>query len=1058
MGKNQFRLGLIVLFFVFVLPSVFSDGSLIFGGSFEEPDWNITYWATQNYNNANGSAILEKRSVVDGNFPFDGNWYFFGRATENAQGYGNTPFVSVTTAQYFKNKRIFVSLRNQKNSNCNVSGVNNCSTLIQTIDDLNNVISTPLYLSYSVKDWQNLDYNFEVGETPVRLRFKALADGWSSSTAINDIWVDNIRVTELDGSPVKGYMMIVSPLTNQSFKQRNSMLVVLKLLDANANQFEGPTQAEYKLKASDSWQQIQLTKNYQKEYYFFVDAPDEIGDHNLSVRVFMNGGWVDDQTTYQIYPLDLDLKINFIKAIQVIEDVDLVAGKATAVKVGVNNTNDSNEENWVKLTLTFNGIDKNQTKKFVGDYNFIFYVDNPYEEAGDYTISAEIDPNEVYKERDENNIKEQDVIVKDVKETHIVYVPVDFDESLSGSIVNFDDLKEKINQHHDFLLSVFPYSDEKTQKRIVENTYCTVKGFGSCIKDWNSNSLGLNESLILNLLLLQLNKFAITLKEHRVVGILPNNWHDFHGIYKGTAGQFGDLGYLNFINNSVVVEKDFNSVTAHELGHTYGLCDNYKANDPSCPNRTEEACILSDCFGDGTPTCNGNIVPNGLWVKNKKLINSADHNYCNLSGNYFSYMGSAVSYPGAGTVDILKRWSPKEDYAYLLSKLEIQGLLKFEGTQNVLVVNGLVDSEYNVFLEDGFMTEDSESSSFEGPCKVNVLDVNHSLINDYNFGLYFDTNTEERIGYSPFIVKIPFNSNISSIEIVCNGETKATKTVSNNSPTIYITAPQNGDVWTDTNSIIWDANDLDGDNLSYTIYYTSDTTTWNPLAMDLNETEFSFESGQVTGSSDYQFKIIASDGILSNEAVSGTFTILNPDITIAPSREWDLGTINNLSNISKDFNIVNSGNADLNVFDMNYSSNLNVTGLNLPIILQPGETQAFSVTLNVLDMNLGSFKEDINLGSNDPNQIIKRVKIFGEIEEAKPDLTVKKENISFNPVYVSENENITVSALVENLGDLNASNVNIRFYVDGNSAPVTQQLYDEHTVALYHADSNSGTT
>ena len=65
---------------------------------------------------------------------------------------------------------------------------------------------------------------------------------------------------------------------------------------------------------------------------------------------------------------------------------------------------------------------------------------------------------------------------------------------------------------------------------------------------------------------------------------------------------------------------------------------------------------------------------------------------------------------------------------------EVHRVLKDDG-----LVIGLVDSEYNVFLEDGFMTEDSESSSFEGPCKVNVLDVNHSLINDYNFGLYFDT-------------------------------------------------------------------------------------------------------------------------------------------------------------------------------------------------------------------------------------------------------------------------------------------------------------------------------
>ncbi|MFH1663541.1 MAG: LamG-like jellyroll fold domain-containing protein, partial [archaeon] len=954
--------------------------------------------------------------------------------------------------------RIFVSLRNQKNSNCNVSGVNNCSTPIQTIDDLNNVISTPLYLSYSVKDWQNLDYNFEVGETPVRLRFKALADGWSSSTAINDIWVDNIRVTELDGSPVKGYLMIVSPLTNQSFKQRDSMIVVLKLLDANANQFEGPTQAEYKLKDSDSWQQIQLTKNYQKEYYFFVTAPNEIGDHNLSVRVFMNGGWVEEQTTYKVYAIDLDLKINFIKAIQVIEDVDLVAGKATAVKVGVNNTNDLNEKKWVKLTLSFNGIDKNQTKKFVGDYNFIFYVDNPYEEAGDYTITAEIDPNKIFDESDENNNYENtDVAVKNVKTLVLIFTPVEKDvyghytynkDLFLGNyyINNFDTYYEDIINLKDFLYSTYPLDEVIVIPKF--SVYCLE---ASCPihDDYNADHLhlyleGIRKEQELAGGILEFLNF-----EYRVVGILPENW------FSDRVPPFSKSGGVTDRGKSVLGEYPHTVVLAHEVGHTVKynglhLCEEYWDNnihEKNCANPTPIDSNSTYCvdlnYAPGTFL--GNVVKNGIWVEKgpeEEEFYSVDEGLCNLN-NTFSFMGRAKYLPP-------RRWATYDEYQHIFSAFETTGqTYSYSSGEDILLLSGLIEVNLNVALDEAYVIKGQEFGYSDGNCAIRTIDVNGQNIGDYNFAVSFiiQTNPPTESNYSSFLLGVPFSEDINSVQVICNGELKAERFVSANAPSVSFVSPSGGEQWTGDNLIEWTASDLDGDDLEYVLQYSDDNgSTWNPLGMHVTDTNFTFDVGMVDGNTSYKIKVIATDGVLTGEAISNTFTILNPNIEIEPSREIDLETINNLQNVVKDFNIVNTGNADLNVFDMNYSDNLNVTGLTLPIILQPGESHSFSVTLNVLGMNLGSFEEDINLASNDPNQIIKRVKIYGEIEQAKPDFRVTAENISFNPVYPDENGNVTVSALIENLGDLNASNVSVSFYA-----------LDKNTVALYKADSNSGT-
>ncbi|PJA19191.1 MAG: hypothetical protein COX63_01725, partial [Candidatus Diapherotrites archaeon CG_4_10_14_0_2_um_filter_31_5] len=341
-----------------------------------------------------------------------------------------------------------------------------------------------------------------------------------------------------------------------------------------------------------------------------------------------------------------------------------------------------------------------------------------------------------------------------------------------------------------------------------------------------------------------------------------------------------------------------------------------------------------------------------------------------------------------------------------------------------------------------------------GNCVIRTLDSNNNTLNDYNFSVMFEKYPGSDFNYSPLFMGIGFNQNIHKIQVLCHNQNIAERTVSANAPEIEITSPSGSEQWSGVNSVTWNASDADGDPLFFVLKYSDDNgTIWNSLDYNVTDTNYLFDVGMVDGNTSYKIKVIATDGILTGNDVSETFSILNPDITIELN-EWNLETINNLQNVSQDFNIVNTGNADLNVFDMNVSDNLTVTGLVLPLVLQPGEKQAFSVELNVLDMNLGEFVEDINLGSNDPNQIIKRIKVYGEIEQAKPDFRITEDNISFNPVYPDENKNVTVNALVENLGDLNAENVSVKFY----SNQVSAYPLDYSTVALYHADSNSGIT
>ena len=66
----------------------------------------------------------------------------------------------------------------------------------------------------------------------------------------------------------------------------------------------------------------------------------------------------------------------------------------------------------------------------------------------------------------------------------------------------------------------------------------------------------------------------------RAVGILPNGW------FADNLNDSSAVGMsLPLYHKAVLVEEDFGNndfldhVSAHELGHTYGLCDEYSGTD-----------------------------------------------------------------------------------------------------------------------------------------------------------------------------------------------------------------------------------------------------------------------------------------------------------------------------------------------------------------------------------------------------------------------------------------------------------------------------------------------
>jgi len=192
----------------------------------------------------------------------------------------------------------------------------------------------------------------------------------------------------------------------------------------------------------------------------------------------------------------------------------------------------------------------------------------------------------------------------------VIYIPVNWDSGASTYL-------SAVDAHHDSFVSNIPLAscptqafknilDPDTQNCLLDCTEygcllsdgtCVMSGLGACATAagmvWNPNL-------------------------DRIVGLTD----DDISIYNG-ASCSDALGYTYMNTDKTILEYEQSMVTAHELGHDFGLCDEYSYSAWSsqnsyygCPNtyptccEDHPSCIdCNDCCSLCTPLslCTGNI-------------------------------------------------------------------------------------------------------------------------------------------------------------------------------------------------------------------------------------------------------------------------------------------------------------------------------------------------------------------------------------------------------------------------------------------------------------------
>jgi hypothetical protein len=308
-------------------------------------------------------------------------------------------------------------------------------------------------------------------------------------------------------------------------------------------------------------------------------------------------------------------------------------------------------------------------------------------------------------------------------------------------------------------------------------------------------------------------------------------------------------------------------LTAHEVGHTTGL-----QHAPGCDAGDPDSTF---------PNNNGMLDEVGVNVTKMKLYPP------NQSWDFMSYCGTRAE---EGTwisrhntlklLDALPKgvYKPRQ-----LVALEPVGLVNTP--EKVLVASGFIDLKQATF-NGGLITMEGsnapEITPDDGEYTVAMLDAKGKEVYSQNFaamvGEAFDVAEEESLPGGSFVVVLPWQEDVKQVVFSHQGTELGRVKASKNSPTVTFTNPAGGETWGESGeqTVSWEAEDKDGDPLTYTLQISRNNgLSWDTMNTNLTETSLQYDSSFVAGAEQAIFRLLASDGLNTSEAVSQPIRIEN---------------------------------------------------------------------------------------------------------------------------------------------------------------------------------------
>jgi len=289
---------------------------------------------------------------------------------------------------------------------------------------------------------------------------------------------------------------------------------------------------------------------------------------------------------------------------------------------------------------------------------------------------------------------------------------------------------------------------------------------------------------------------------------------------------------------SVCVIVDWNARTgaaAHEIGHSYGLKDNYVLDktDPDHPRFIDE--------GDHAT---------GYWVNNNSDVPQESFDIMASSHEMWSKTE--------------KTWISKPNYKRLLHEFTNAKDPEILGIGGWINKNDEITLDPWYHLDEGYVDIEWGST---GDYLIKAYNQNGVKLGQAGFDIEFSYNHDDwgkiPLEKVPFYFNVEYLQGLYQIDIVnaSNNQVLASKTKSSNLPTVDITSPRPGEKIKPTKTeISWTANDADYDDLLYHVYLKYDEDeVWCPLNLSVTDMSCIFDLSDCP-KGNYELMVFVTDG------------------------------------------------------------------------------------------------------------------------------------------------------------------------------------------------------
>jgi hypothetical protein len=345
----------------------------------------------------------------------------------------------------------------------------------------------------------------------------------------------------------------------------------------------------------------------------------------------------------------------------------------------------------------------------------------------------------------------------------------------------------------------------------------------------------------------------------------------------------------------------------HELGHNKGLkhvlCKGDEADPDSAYPWPNPTCALADNDPTGYY---GLTVYHGIWgidqtvISNDREAASANQGFPVMGYKHYQWV-SPWEYcklldTAYGVTCNLWNWSglqelERDAFQNPSALLSAEELDRFETAANFIVLGGFIDTNTNSAEIQEVYTLDALPASMREQAISNLaaqrafgVNASYALIQVDQGGGVLATQAltlvsdDEDDGLYAFLEALPAASGVKGVQVRGDSTILDARVASDNPPTVQVVSPNGGETLSAGFAISWTAADLDGDSLSFDVFYSPDNgVTWTLLAMGITNTSWQLPSlDAIPGSDQGRIRVVTNDGFnTSMDTCDGTVSVPN---------------------------------------------------------------------------------------------------------------------------------------------------------------------------------------